>query len=214
MNPLLAALACIGVGYVSGSLPWGLWLGRWFRSVDVRTLGSGNLGATNVYRVLGPGLGIATLLLDVLKGALPVAGLPQTPLGRAFPGGPEWAMVAVGLAAVMGHVWTFLAGFRGGKGVATTAGVLLALAPMAFAVFLGVFVATVWITRFISVGSMLGAVAFAIALACRAPMGWRSPSVWLGVLMAALVILRHRENLRRLARGEERRFSFRRGSAA
>jgi glycerol-3-phosphate acyltransferase PlsY len=214
LNPAWVVVVCVLAGYLSGSLPWGLWLGRWFRGVDVRTLGSGNLGATNVYRSLGPGLGIATLLLDVAKGALPVLLIPGTAVGAAFPGGAEWARVTIALAAVAGHVWTFLAGFRGGKGVATTAGVLLALAPVAFAAFLVVFVAAVWITRYISVGSVLGAVAFAVTLALRAPAGWRSPGVWLGVVLAVLVVARHRENFRRLARGEERRFSLRSGGAS
>src|SRR6185503_5996650 len=122
-----SAIACLAIGYVSGSLPWGLWLGRWFRGVDVRTVGSMNLGATNVFRSLGRGLGLATLALDILKGALPVWIVPALPIAASFPGGREACALAVGLAAVAGHVWTFLAGFRGGKGVATTVGVLLAV---------------------------------------------------------------------------------------
>ena len=145
---MLALLACIAVGYASGSLPWGLWLGRWLRGVDVRTLGSGNLGATNVYRSLGPGIGITTLLLDIAKGALPVWLLPASPLGAAAPLGRDALAVVIGCAAVAGHVWTFLAGFRGGKGVATTAGVLLALSPPAFGVFVGVFAITLLVSRF------------------------------------------------------------------
>ena len=128
----LALGVSIGVGYLSGSLPWGLWLGRWVRGVDVRTLGSRNLGATNVYRSLGALLGITTLVLDVAKGALPVALVPGLALTGAFPGGLEWCRVAIAVAAVSGHVWTCFAGFRGGKGVATTVGVLLALAPVSF----------------------------------------------------------------------------------
>jgi glycerol-3-phosphate acyltransferase PlsY len=115
--------------------------------------------------------------------------------------------VAVGLSAIAGHMWTAFARFRGGKGVATTTGVLLALSPAAFAVFVAVFAVAVGVTRFISVGSMLGALAFAVALA--ALRGPASPSALFGALVAVLVILRHRDNLGRLARGEERRFSFR-----
>lgn len=207
MERSLAVAGTLLAGYLSGSLPFGLWLGRAFRGVDVRTLGSGNLGATNVYRSLGPGLGVATLLLDAAKGALPVALLPLTPLGRDFPGGPEWCRIAAGFAAVAGHVWTFLAGFQGGKGVATMAGVLLALSPPAFLVFGVVFVASVAITRYISVGSSLGSIAFTLALAVRE--GPASPSFALGVALTVVVLLRHRDNFRRLARGEERRFSLR-----
>jgi glycerol-3-phosphate acyltransferase PlsY len=182
--------------------------------VDVRTLGSGNLGATNVYRALGPGLGVATLLLDVTKGALPVWLVPRLPIVADFPGGREWCTLAVGLAAVAGHVWTMFAGFKGGKGVATTVGVLLALAPAAFGVFVGVFVIVVAITRFVSLGSVLGAIAFSVTLLATSAGGWRRPAPLLGVLLALLVIVRHRENLVRLARGEERRFSFKGGAKA
>src|SRR5262245_48560258 len=113
----MAIAASLVLGYLSGALPWGLWLGRWVKGVDVRTLGSRNLGATNVYRSLGPALGITTLLLDIAKGALPVGVVPGLDLTRDFPGGREWCMVAVAIAAVSGHVWTCFAGFRGGKGV-------------------------------------------------------------------------------------------------
>jgi glycerol-3-phosphate acyltransferase PlsY len=208
---IVSLIACAALGYILGSLPFGLWLGQWFRRVDVRTLGSGNLGATNVYRSLGPTLGIATLILDMGKGALAVWFLPRSPLGAQFPGGPDVCALVVGLAAVAGHVWTFLAGFKGGKGVATTTGVLLALAPQAFAIFAVVFVLTVTLTRYISLGSVLGSIAFAIALAFVTPAGIRSPLFLFGIVLAAVVVARHRDNLRRLAEGKERRFSFRAG---
>jgi glycerol-3-phosphate acyltransferase PlsY len=209
---LPAVAVSLGLGYLSGALPWGLWLGRWFRGVDVRTLGSRNLGATNVYRSLGPALGIATLVLDMAKGALPVAIVPGLALARDFPGGREWCMVAVAAAAVCGHVWTCFAGFRGGKGVATMAGTLLSLAPLAFAVFALVFVVTVAVTRYISLGSVLGSIGFATALALGGGGGMRSPTFLIGVALAVLVIARHRENLARLGRGEERRFAWKGGA--
>lgn len=203
-----AALLLPVIAYLCGALPWGLWLGRGFKGVDVRTVGSGNLGATNVYRALGPGLGVATLVLDVAKGALPVWLLPGLPIASGFPGGTEWCAVVTGLAAIVGHVWTVFAGFKGGKGVATTAGVLLALSPPAFLAFALAFVATVALTRYISLGSMLGAVAFAATLMLRSTSGLRSPVVVFGLLAAAVVILRHRENIARLMSGSERRFQF------
>jgi glycerol-3-phosphate acyltransferase PlsY len=209
----VAFLLTVAIAYACGALPWGLWIGRLARGVDIRTVGSGNLGATNVYRTLGPRLGVLTLLLDVAKGALPVWLLPQLALAAAFPGGPEWCRVVAGLAAVAGHVWTFLAGFKGGKGVATTVGVLLALSPLAFGVFVAVFVLAVAVTRYISVGSTLGAVAFAVTLGAAAPGGVRDPAFLLGVGLAAVVVVRHRDNFRRLRRGEERRFSWKGGKA-
>ena len=207
----LAIALSLGIGYLSGSLPWGLWLGRAVRGVDVRTLGSRNLGATNVYRSLGPGLGITTLVLDLAKGALPVTLVPRLAFSQAFPGDGEWCTMAVAVATVTGHVWTCFAGFHGGKGVATTAGALLALAPIAFAVFAGVFLLTVALTRYISLGSVLGSVAFAITLGVVARGGIKSPSFALGAVLALIVIARHGENLRRLSRGTERRFSFKGG---
>lgn len=210
----LALVATLGLGYLSGSLPWGLWLGRWVKGVDVRTLGSRNLGATNVYRSLGPPLGIATLVLDVAKGALPVMVLPGLVLARDFPGGREWCMVAAALAAVCGHMWTCFAGFRGGKGVATTVGALLALAPLSFAVFAAVFVATVALTRYVSLASVLGSLAFVLVSAIWGADGIRSPTFGVGAVLALLVILRHRDNLGRLARGTERRFSLKGGAGA
>lgn len=211
MGALGSLLACVACGYVAGSLPWGLWLGRLVKGVDVRTLGSGNLGATNVYRSLGPVIGVATLLLDVTKGALPVWLVPRTPLAAGFPGGPGWCAVAVGLAAVAGHVWTFLASFRGGKGVATTVGVLLAISPPSFAVFVGVFVITLLVTRYVSLGSILGAIAFTVALARFGAGGVCGPAFLLGVVLALVVLARHKDNIARLARGQERRFEFTRG---
>lgn len=210
---VLALLTALGLGYLSGSLPWGLWLGVAMRGVDVRTLGSKNLGATNVYRSLGPAVGVPVLLLDVAKGALPTWLVPGLSACAAFPGGVEWCRLSVAAAAVLGHMFTAFARFRGGKGVATTVGVLLALSPAAFGVFVGVFVATVALTRYISLGSILGSAAFAIALGLTQVQGWRSPTFVFGALLAAAVVLRHKDNIARLARGEERRFSFKRSAA-
>lgn len=161
------------IGYLSGSLPFGLWLGQWLKGVDVRTVGSRNLGATNVYRELGAPIGVATLVLDIAKGTLPTWLVPLA-FGAQFPGGPEWCRLAVGLAAVLGHVFTVFAGFKGGKGVATTVGVLLALSPAAFAAFMGVFLVTLALSHFVSLGSILGSLAFASTLAFVAPGGWLS----------------------------------------
>jgi glycerol-3-phosphate acyltransferase PlsY len=176
-------------------------------------VGSKNLGATNVYRTLGPPLGILTLVLDILKGALPVWLLPNQAFAQTFPGGHEWCAVVAGLAAVAGHVFTLFAGFKGGKGVATTAGVLIALSPQAFGVFAGVFLVTLLATRYVSLGSILGSLAFTIALGFWSPAGLRSPVFGVGALLALLVIVRHKDNISRLLRGEERRFAFTRGKS-
>ncbi|NOT34113.1 MAG: glycerol-3-phosphate 1-O-acyltransferase PlsY [Candidatus Eisenbacteria bacterium] len=202
------------VGYLCGALPWGLWLGRWFKGVDIRRVGSGNPGATNVYRTLGPAVGVATLILDVLKGSIPVWFAPSLLLSQPDPMILELGRIAAGVGAVLGHVFTFLAGFKGGKGVATTVGVLLALSPPAFAIFVTVFVATVAITRYVSLGSTFGALAFAVALWRFSPRGVQSPAFVLGLVLAALIVWRHRDNYARLARGEERKFSLTGGKRA
>jgi len=204
---IASLIASLGIGYLSGSLPWGLWLGRWFRGVDVRTLGSGNLGATNVFRTLGRGLGLLTMLLDILKGTLPVLLVPTLPIAAQFPGGREWCAITVGAGAILGHMWTFLAGFRGGKGVAVTGGALLGLSLFASGIGIFVFVATVALTRYISLGSIVGSIAFAIALVVQAG-GRVTPLTVFGCLAALLIVVRHRENIGRLLRGEERRFSW------
>jgi glycerol-3-phosphate acyltransferase PlsY len=212
MPGMTALLVALALGYLSGSLPWGLWLGRWFKGVDVRTVGSRNLGATNVYRSLGPALGVPVLLLDIAKGAVPTWLVPTLALTAGFPGGPEWCRLTVGLAAVLGHVFTMFAGFKGGKGVATTVGVLLALSAPAFGVFIAVFVLTVAVTRWISLGSILGALAFTVMLGWLATPRFQGPTFGFGVAIALLVIVRHKDNIGRLLRGEERRFSFKGGA--
>jgi len=176
VTPAVAVALALGAGYVCGSLPWGLWLGRWLRGVDVRTMGSGNLGATNVYRSLGPTIGIATLALDMAKGALPV-----------------WLI---------------------SRSAVTAGGVVLALDPISLLLCLAVFVVTVAITRFISVGSIFAAILFPIVVALRSARGVHQPLFWLAIGVSLLVIWRHRENVARLRRGEERRFSLARGGRA
>src|SRR5215813_12871803 len=122
----------------------------------------------------------------MLKGAIPVWIVGASPLAASFPGGAEWCRLAVGFSAIAGHVWTVFAGFKGGKGVATAGGVAL--------------------TRYISLGSILGALAFAAMLAVLSPGGVKSPTFAFGALVALLVVVRHKDNIARLLRGEERRF--------
>ncbi len=210
-SELQALVATLFLGYLSGSLPWGLWIGRWVRGVDIRLQGSGNLGATNVYRVLGPAWGIAVLLLDIAKGSLPAWLVPRLPFTAAFPGGGEWCGITAGLAAIAGHVWTFLSGFRGGKGVATAVGVVLVLAPLALAGFIVVFLLAVALTGFVSLGSVLGALSLPLTLAFTLPGGVRDPRFAMGLVLALVIVLRHRSNLVRMVKGQERRFVLRGG---
>ncbi len=206
---MLRPLLGIAAAYLIGAVPWALWLGKAMRGVDVREHGSGNLGATNVYRVLGPGPGLLVFALDLGKGALGVIVCAAI-AGDGFPGGRSAAGIAGAVAAVVGHVFTVFARFRGGKGAATTAGALLAVAPVASLCALAVFVVTLAISRRISVGSMSAAVAVSLALWFLPAARTGRATAVLGTLVAGLVLVRHVPNLRRLLRGEEPTFQFRR----
>ncbi|WP_318556776.1 glycerol-3-phosphate 1-O-acyltransferase PlsY [Geobacter anodireducens] len=192
---MLNELILTAVAYLVGSIPTGLLLARAF-GVDIRVTGSGNIGATNVYRTLGRTVGIATLLGDCLKGLVPV--LVAGKLGLADP----W-VAAVGLAAFLGHVYTVFLGFKGGKGVATALGVFLGVSPLSVLSALALFIGIVASTRYISLGSITAAAAmpFLVAAVERRPL-----LVGMTLIIAAIVIVKHRENIRRLREGTESRF--------
>jgi glycerol-3-phosphate acyltransferase PlsY len=183
------------VAYLIGSVPFGLILTRLAGAGDVREIGSGNIGATNVLRTGRKGLALATLALDVLKGALPV-WLAYRYLG------PDMAVVA-GLGAVLGHCFPIWLKFRGGKGVATAAGVVVALTPLVAAIAVAVFMVIVLATRYVSLGSMLGA----IAAAPSAYLMGHVQAAELYLLLALLIVLKHAGNVRRLLQGSEAKFS-------
>jgi acyl phosphate:glycerol-3-phosphate acyltransferase len=202
VSPVLQGGLVLVVAFALGSIPTGLWVAN-ARGVDLRQVGSGNLGATNVYRALGPRAGLSVLAIDMLKGALAVV------IARRFAPGGLWP-VGAAAAAVLGHVVSPLAGFRGGKGVATGGGAMLALAPAAGAIVLLVFALTLAATRIVSLGSILAAAALPVAV-------WFTARHLPGVLdvalvLSALVIFRHRANLSRLLRGTEPRFAPRGGA--
>jgi len=191
--------ALLAVAYVAGSIPTAYLVGR-HHGVDLRTVGSGNLGATNVLRTFGWRWGAAVYAVDVLKGALPVLLLGR----MAPPSVGAWAPIAVGVAAIVGHVRPlFLMGQGGGKGVATASGVFLALAPLPTLLAILVFAAVVWQTRYVSAGSL------AAAAVLPAVLWWQAravtPLVAVGAAVAAFVFWTHRDNIGRLRRGEERR---------
>jgi len=190
------AALVVGVAYLLGSISFAVLLVRSATGKDIRTEGSGNAGATNVLRAHGKALGLAVAALDIAKGAGAVA------LVRLATADPRYA-AAAGFAAVLGHVFPIFYGFRGGKGVATAVGAFLALAPLATLVCVGVFVAVVAATRYVSVGSM-------VAIVLLPPVAGglfhaSTPIVAAAAATAVLVVLKHRENLRRLVAGTERR---------
>jgi glycerol-3-phosphate acyltransferase PlsY len=189
----------IAAAFLVGSIPWGLVLTRWVAGVDVRTVGSGNVGATNASRVLGRKWGVVVLLLDAGKGVVPVQLFPHL-AGRA---GVEWMSVACGLAAVLGHVFSPFLRFKGGKGVATSIGAVATLAPTCALAVFAVFVVVLLASGYMSAAS----VAAAAALAPSAFVLHRTPEfLAFAALVAAVVIARHRANLGRIAAGTEPRF--------
>ncbi len=189
------ALLAAGLSYVLGSVPTGLWLGLGLRGVDIRRHGSKNIGATNTLRVLGRKLGATALAGDVVKGAVSVLLLarlsdwPYTPL-------------VCGMAAIVGHTASVFLKFRGGKGVATGAGVFLGLCPVPTLIGVAVFVVVVALTRMVSAGSISAALALCAAVyLMRQPWALRV----IATFVALLVIWRHRSNIQRILKGEENR---------
>ena len=198
------------VAYLIGSLPFGFLIARYVAGVDIRQSGSGNIGATNVARVLGKKLGLAVLVLDCLKGALPTAGLPW-PLSDSASLRLHLAVVS-GTAAILGHMFPCWLKFRGGKGVATALGVALALAPLSTAAAFVVFVACMALTRIVSLSSILAAGSFCVAELWQlrpSPFGDETWSLAaFSTLVPLLIIIRHRSNLVRLMQGTEPKFQF------
>jgi glycerol-3-phosphate acyltransferase PlsY len=194
----ILAPALVAAAYALGSVPFGLVLTRRFTEIDIQKTGSGNIGATNVRRLAGNKLGLATLAGDVLKGAIP-AGMAVW----LFPSNGDFWVALTALAAFAGHLHPVYLGFRGGgKGVATAAGALLPIAPMAVLAALLVFVLFVCMTSRVSAGSLAGSAALPLAV-------WEatgsSAHVWSAGIMAAWIAWRHRENIGRLLRGVEPR---------
>jgi glycerol-3-phosphate acyltransferase PlsY len=205
MAELNATLLSIpAAGYLLGSIPFGLLLGKLFGATDVRKAGSGNIGATNVARVAGPLAGILTLLLDAAKGAFAVVLA-----ARLSEQSSTWMMIA-GLSALVGHCFPIWLGFRGGKGVATAAGVFGVLCPPAFAGAAILFFLVVLYWRFVSLGSISAAAAMPLLIYFFwAPHHAPPYIVTFGSLAAALLIVyKHDANIQRLVQGDEPRFSF------
>ncbi len=200
MGETAAGVLLVAVGYLSGSVPYGYVLTRLVAGVDVRQVGSGNIGATNAARAGGKGLGLVVLALDVLKAVVPVLVARRLMAGAAR---PELWVTGVAVAAFAGHLFPVWLRFRGGKGVATGLGIFLVLAPWAALAGLAAFIALYAVTRISSLGSLAGTAVCCVGT--FAGHGPRSPVSWAGLVISLLVVWRHRENIRRLVRGEEKK---------
>lgn len=185
----------IGSAYLVGSIPTGLLLGKAY-GIDVRKEGSGNTGATNLYRTVGRKVGIITLIGDCLKGLLPVLLVSNSSLPAEF---AAW----VGLAAFCGHVFSVFLAFKGGKGVATALGVFLGLAPLAIAIAIALFAVVMFFWRYVSLGSISAAAVMPLAVFF---LGESRTVTCVTLVIAIIVIIRHRENIGRLIAGTENKF--------
>lgn len=202
----------MGLGYLVGGLPFGLLVGRIARNVDLRAHGSGRTGATNALRTLGPRAAAVVLVLDLAKGiaAVLVARLLLGAQGREA---AEWAAAAAGSAAVLGHVYSPFIGFRGGRGVATTAGGLLALAPLALAIVVPVVLLVAWRSRYMSLASVLGASLAPVVTGALVVIGrGEAADVGYALVAGAIVLIAHRDNIARLRSGTERKIGDREGA--
>jgi len=204
---MLTILAIMVVSYIIGSFPTSIIVGKILRGIDIREHGSGNAGGTNVFRVLGWKPGLLVMLVDVFKGFAATYWIPSqlAPLSNHLP----LLQLLAGIAAVVGHIWTVFAGFRGGKGVGTAAGMLLALFPQALIYCLLVFLLVLAATRIVSISSMMGAITLPIVLSVfkygldkPVPL----PLFIFSFFAAALIIYTHRANIKRLLNGTENRF--------
>ena len=200
---MMSVVAWLLASYLLGAIPTSYLAGRWFRGIDLREHGSQNLGATNLYRVMGWKIAIPAGLIDVLKGAIPV--LVFGPRATAVPYFPMWC----GVAAVTGHVFSVFVGFRGGKGVATAAGVVLGLAPLAFPVVVAAWAIVVWLTGYVSLGSIIASALFPLADWALHPARRTTVTLVFDLCIAGFVIWKHRANIGRLLAGKENRFGRR-----
>ena len=210
MQTAIQITIALSVAYLIGAIPFALIVGKLGYKKDLREYGSGNLGATNVYRVLGWKTALLVAVLDVAKGALAV-GLAALAFGVSA-GDPahDWMLIGSLIAAILGHSYSPYIRFRGGKGVATAAGGLLIITPLAMLILVPSFFAIGLATRWISLGSVIVAIEF--PLLCLLLYGDRKPIVIMSFVASALVIWRHRGNIARMFRGEESRFTFNRDS--
>ncbi|MFA8300126.1 MAG: glycerol-3-phosphate 1-O-acyltransferase PlsY [Hyphomicrobiales bacterium] len=200
----LVTIVSLIVAYLLGSIPTSVWVGKFFYNIDVRTKGSGNAGATNTIRVLGYKAGVPVLIFDILKGILAILivsyVLPDHLLDYH-----NYFKIAAGLLAVIGHIFPVFARFNGGKGVATIAGVAIALYPFALLVILGIFILMMVLFNYVSLASITSAIAFPFVVY----FGFHETNyglIGLAILVAIFIPLTHKKNIQRLLKGEESKF--------
>jgi glycerol-3-phosphate acyltransferase PlsY len=209
---MLSLLIILLLSYLAGSIPTAILASRLVLKDDIRKHGSGNAGTTNVFRVMGWKPALVVLLIDIGKGMVSVLLISKIQID-AIPLDSIIVQILAGVFAIVGHIWTVFAGFRGGKGVGTAFGVLVSLVPMASLISLAIWIILVLITRIVSIGSLAAGVLFPVILVLQKK--WLNPElplafIILGIGLGLLVIITHRENIKRLLKGEENRFGRKR----
>lgn len=202
---MVTLITLLALGYLIGSVPTSIIVGRIVRGIDIREYGSGNAGATNVYRVLGLRLALSVFLVDAGKAAATVLFLPRLRL-EPLPMGLPLLQIVTGLTLIVGNVWPVFAKFAGGKGVTTSAGVLAALAPVATACAIGVWLAVTLLTRYVSLGSILASLTLPGVVAVQRVLLHRTVPlevILFTVAIPAIIIATHRSNIKRLLSGTE-----------
>jgi acyl phosphate:glycerol-3-phosphate acyltransferase len=195
------------LAYLIGSIPNSVWIGKLFFNMDVRDHGSNNAGSTNTIRLLGYKVGIPVLLLDMLKGFVSVKLIYLTNYYIPATGDYINFQLLLGLAAIMGHIFPVFAGFRGGKGVATLLGVIMAMDPVSTLICIGVFLVTLLITKYVSLSSMIAGLSFPVLVIVV--FKTTTPSLVLfSLIVFALLLFTHQKNIERLARNEEKKAYF------
>jgi len=213
MGSLLLAIAA---GYLIGSIPFGVIVSKYFKGFDLRTKGSGNMGSTNAFRVLGWKLGLLVQVLDLAKGVTAILVATLLFNGLPFHNATPFEDLTVfriiaGVAAVLGHCYTIFAGFRGGKGISTAAGMLIAIAPVELAVAFGMFLLVVTLSGYVSLASIIAAIMFPVTMFLRAEAfgveitGYHTMIIF-AIILAAFLIFMHRTNIKRLLNNTENRF--------
>lgn len=205
---MISILTIVILSYVVGSLPTGYIFAKFFRKVDIRTIGSGSTGATNTMRLLGPKIAAIVLLIDALKGLFATMLIGRINLGDlAMPS--AWLMMIAGMSAIAGHIFPVWIGFKGGKGIGTAAGMLIGMLPLETAFALAVFVVTVATTKYISLGSILASLYIFVALLAERMIFGKfiePAQILLGIVLSIIVLMTHRQNIKRLLKGTENRF--------
>ena len=202
---MLTIITIIVLSYLAGSIPTSIICSKLFKGIDIRDYGSGNAGGTNAMRVLGWKIGSLVMLIDIGKGifaTLVISQIRIDPVNLS----PNLIQIIAGMSAILGHIWTIFAGFKGGKGVGTAAGMLFALYPIAGVVCVAIFATVLLTTRYVSLSSMSAAVAFpVVVLLFKNWRGYSGELIYFAVFIAILIVFTHRSNIKRLLRGEESR---------